>query len=148
MDVGTEFNAQFGKIRGGNASDEGCGAKGSGDAVGPGKLVEIADNVGNQVMDEKTRKAAKRKAVDTGPQTFFHRADRSFNLTDVAVGGDDVEGNRKDVVANAIKFIIGVDVTNVETTGGVCLEDGGKVGKNGAFVAIGDWDSGAVSQVA
>ena len=148
LDVCAKFKAEFVKIRGRDAGDEGHGAKGSGDAVRPGELVEVANNVGNHVLDKKARKAAEGKAVNTGTQTLFHGANGAFNLTDVAVGGNNIEGNRENLFVDAVKLIIGVHPTNAETTKGVGLENGRKVGENGAFVAIGDRSSGAVAQVA
>ena len=89
------------------ASDERCWAKGVGHPVLPWELVEAADHIDYEVSDEKLGDARERETMDARLESFFDSSYGSFDLTDVTVGGTNVEFDRSEFITNAIKFMAG-----------------------------------------
>jgi len=53
--------------------------------------------------------------VDGGACTLLHSPNGPFDFTNMVVGGGDIEPGREDVVSDALKFHVGVQVGDVET---------------------------------
>ena len=69
---------------------------------------------------------------------------RAFDLPNVVIGGDDIEVDGKDVIADTFKFgMIGVDVTDEETADCVKFDDGLGLLEDGGLFAIGNSGDGA-----
>jgi hypothetical protein len=73
----------------------------------------------HQVFNEKTWKAFEGEAMDARAKALLDGPDRAFDLTDVAVGGNDVCMNRKEVGSDAFEFMIAVEIGDMETP--VCI---------------------------
>ena len=119
LDVTAKFNPHGGVVRAWSTSDNRRGAERIRDAIRPGEEVEAADNFGNQRTNQKSGKAAKRKAVNIRAETLFDGANRAFNFTNVAVGSDDVDVDGGESCPEGAKFVVAVDIHDLETTGGV-----------------------------
>ena len=55
--------------------------------------------------------------MNGGARTFLHSPNGLFDFTDMVVGGGNVEPGREDVVSDALKFHVGVQIGDVETPG-------------------------------
>jgi len=55
--------------------------------------------------------------VDGGARTLLHRPNGSFYFADMVISGGNVEPGREDVVSDALKFHVGVQIGDVETPG-------------------------------
>jgi len=55
--------------------------------------------------------------VDGGARTLLHSPNGSFDFTNMVAGGGNVEPGREDVVSDALKFHVGVQIGDVETPG-------------------------------
>ena len=86
--------------------------------------------------------------MNAGAQALLHGANGSFDLAHVTVSGDDVECDGQQLSANTVKFIVGVDVMDAETAGGVRFDNGTKTVENGGLTAVGGKGHGAVPDVA
>ncbi len=86
-------------------------------------MVETPDNVGDHVPDHKCGKAAIGKTMGTRAEAFFNRPNGVFDFADVGISGHHVHVCRMNIVSNALKFLITVDVTHSETAGSVELDD-------------------------
>jgi hypothetical protein len=107
-----------------------------------GKLIEAADRVVDHVGDHDFGKASEREAVHAATETLLNCTDGSFDFTDVTVGGDDVHGDGTNIVTDAVKFIVGVDVTHSETAGTVDVDDRLDYGEDGLVSAVCDVGDG------
>jgi hypothetical protein len=54
--------------------------------------------------------------VHAGAEAFFDGSNGTLDLTDVTVRGDDVDVGGVNVIANAGKFVVAVDRSDIETT--------------------------------
>jgi len=95
LDIGAKFETELVEINGGTAGDNGGGTHGMGDTVGPRELVEAAKHMCDHVVDHNFGEALIREAVGASAEAFFDGPDGPFDFADVAVGGDDVGGNRE-----------------------------------------------------
>ena len=82
------------------------------DAVLPGKLVEASGDVGDHVTNEKLGEVTIRETVCAGPNALLNRTNGTFDFANVPVVWDDVETDGADVVANTLKFFVGMYVTH------------------------------------
>ena len=118
-----EFKFEMMVVRGRCAGDNGDGAHGVGDPIGVGEHIEAPDGVSHHVNNEDLGKAFERQTVDTRAQSLLDGADRAFDFSNMAVGGDHVDVDGVDVVADVRKLGIDVKVANPETTTGVQLDN-------------------------
>ena len=93
--------------------------------------------------DQKLGEATEREAVDTGAEALLDRANTALNLANMAIGRDDVHRDRADVLANTVKFIVGVDVANVEASRTVQVEGSGDFDEDGFVGVVGYGADGA-----
>ena len=87
------------------------------------ETVEEISGLGDELSDHEAWQACERHAMSGGPHALFHRADATFDLPDVGVGGGDVQGSGGEIAANALEFLIGMHVADVETAVRVGLDD-------------------------
>jgi len=81
--------------------------------------------------------------VDGGARTFLHSPNGLFDFTDLVVGGGNVEPGRKDVVSDALKFHVGVQIGDLETPGLVHLQNRLDLTEEGCFVSVEYGSNGA-----
>ena len=106
------------------------------DAVFPRESIETANDICDHVSDEQLRKALEWKPMDAATQAFLHGSDATLHLANVAVGGDNVECHRENVIVNTVKFMIGVHVVYVVAADVVKIDDDVEFAKDGFFVAV------------
>ena len=85
------------------------------DTVGPGELIEATDGIRDDVHNKKLGDAFEREAVDGDTEALFDSLDGALNLTEVAVGRDDIHVNGPNVFANALEFVVTMDDEDKET---------------------------------
>jgi len=81
--------------------------------------------------------------VDGGARTLFHSPNGSFAFTDMLVGRGNVEPGREDVVSDALKFHVGVQIGHVETPGLVHCHNRFDLTEKGCFVSVEYGSNGA-----
>jgi hypothetical protein len=96
--------------------DEACRTHGGGDTVFPRELVQTANDVVDHMTYHEFREAFKRETVYACAEALLNSADRAFDFAHVAIGGDDDHGDGVDVVTDAFKFVVGMNVAYGETT--------------------------------
>ncbi len=74
--------------------------------------------------DHQFGKSTEREAVHAGTKALLDGSDRTFDLTNMTVGGYNVHCNRADVLTDAREFIVGVNVADSEASGTVEVDDG------------------------
>jgi hypothetical protein len=62
--------------------------------------------------------------VYVASDALLHRPYGSFNLSHVIISGSCVDLNWKDIVTDALKFTVSVDVRDVKTPRAVKVQDG------------------------
>ena len=125
-----KLNAHTVVIRGRGASDDRERAGIARDAVAPRKLVETAHGVGNDVNDEQLGNALEWKPVNGGTEAFLDSFDRTFHFANMAVRRNNVHVDGPDLLLDALKFLVGVDVNDGETAGAVEVDDEVHFAKN------------------
>ena len=76
--------------------------------------------------------------MNTGPQALLKRAVGAFDFANMRVGRKDIHINRTEVVMDALKFAIGVDVANLKVARFVDVDGVGCFTENGVVGAVGD----------
>ena len=71
--------------------------------------------------------------MDSGTYPLLESAYGTLNLTNVAVRGNDVHVNGEYVRAYTFEFIVGMDVTDVESASVVKSNDGARFPEDGGF---------------
>ena len=66
LNVSAEFDPEVAEFWGTNASNNGVGAKGLGDAILPRETVEAARNMAHHLSDHQLRQPLEWKAMSTG----------------------------------------------------------------------------------
>jgi hypothetical protein len=148
LGVAAKFNTHGVEIRAWLSCDKSGGAESVRDAGWPWKLVETADNVCDHVADEKFGEAAVGEAVSASAEGLLDGANGTFDFANVTIRGNDVEMDGGKSKACALKFLVPVDVNNVETADGVKVDGGLKLGDNGFGRAVGDWGNSTEADVA
>jgi hypothetical protein len=100
------------------------------------------------LLNHQFWEAPVRESMDSTSYTLLERAHGALNLTNVLVRGDRLKMDRVNVMTNAGKLMVGVQVANAKATGPVEVEDGLQGGKHGAFAAGRDVRKGAKTNVA
>ena len=59
-----------------------------------------------------------------GTDAFLDGAVGSFDFANVAIGGDDLEMGRRKVGTYALKLLVTVNVTDIESAAGIETDDG------------------------
>lgn len=86
--------------------------------------------------------------MSAGTGALLGGAVRAFNLADVTVGGNNFHVNGGHIAADAFKFLITVNVTDVESAGGVGVDDGPEAGSNCRLFLARDVHGGVEHQIA
>jgi hypothetical protein len=146
--IATKLNSHGGKIGARLSGDESSGAKGVGNTIGPREKVEEAGDLDDSPVDENFRKATVREAMYKRSKTLLDGADGPLNFANVAVSGNNVKVNVREMVADAFKFMIAVDVAEKETALRILVDDGSERTNNGGPGPVGDWCNGAEAKVA
>ena len=81
--------------------------------------------------------------MNGGTRTLLHRPNGSFDFTNMVVGSGNVEPGREDVVSDALKFHVGVQIGDVETPGLVHCHNRLDLAEEGCFVPVEYWGNGA-----
>ncbi|KAI2491007.1 hypothetical protein MHU86_23575 [Fragilaria crotonensis] len=81
-------------------------------------------------------------------ETLLNRTDGAFDFTDVAVGGDSIHVDGANVVADAVKFVVGVDVADGEAARAVDVDDRLEFCEDGLVGAVGDVGDGPETDAA
>ena len=81
--------------------------------------------------------------MDGGARTLFHSPNGSFAFTDMLVGRGNVEPGREDVVSDALKFHVGVQIGDVKTRGLVHCQNRLDLTEEGCFVPVEYWGNSA-----
>ena len=115
LDIGSELQRHVVVIWQWDASDNACRTHGGRDMVGPRELVETPDRLRNQVMNHQFWDPFERQTMDEGPEALLGGAHGAFNFADMTIGRNDVDGNRQESVVNTGKFIVSVNVTDLES---------------------------------
>ena len=97
----------------------------------PGELIEASDDFGNQRAYNKGGEAAKREAVDIRAETLLDGTNGTFDLANMTVGSDDVNVDGGQRLAEVAKFMVTMNINDLETTGGVELDHTAELGENG-----------------
>ena len=74
--------------------------------------------------------------MDGGARTLLHSPNGSFDFTDMVVGGGNVEPGREDVVSDALKCHVGVQIGDVETPGLVHFQKRLDLTEEGCFFLL------------
>ena len=119
-----------------------------GNTIRSGKLIETADSIGHHVDNHEARKPLIGKAVDARAQAFFDGPNRTFHVTHMAVGGDDVHLDRPQAVAHAFELTVTMHVANNEPTRSVEVENRLEFAPDGGSASIGDGGNGPETNVA
>ena len=123
LNIGAELQAHPMIVRSTNPGDNGVRAEGIRDAMFPWELIEASDGVSDHVADEEARQTTERQTVCAGSEPFLHSTNGTLDLANVAVGGDDVQGNGEQFGTSALELVVPMDVSDRETTGCVAPED-------------------------
>lgn len=148
LGIATELNAHGSKIGTRLSGDKSSRAKGVGNTVGPREKIEEAGDLDDSPVDENFRKATVWEAMYKRSKTLLDGADGPLNFANVAVRGDNVEVNVREMIADAFKFMIAMDVAEKETTLRILVDDGSERTNNGGAGPVGEWCNGAETKVA
>ena len=85
--------------------------------------------------------------MDACAKTLLDGANGPLNLPDVAVGGDHVKMGRMDGIMEAGKFMVSMDVSDLETTTCVEFDNGQDAPQHGGILAIRDRADGTKLQI-
>jgi hypothetical protein len=80
--------------------------------------------------------------VNGGARTLLHRPNGSFDFANVVGGGGDVESQWEDIVTDALKFHVGMQIGDVVTPGLVHCQDWLDLTEKGCFVPVEYWRNG------
>jgi hypothetical protein len=86
--------------------------------------------------------------VDIGAETLFDGANGTFDLSNMTIGSDDVNVDGGQGLSKVAKFMIPMNVNNLETTCSVEFDHSGKFGENGFDGTVSDGNGGAEADVA
>jgi len=73
--------------------------------------------------------------VNGGARTLLHSPNGLFDFTNMVVGGGNVQPGREDIVSDALKFHVGLQIGDVETPGLVHCQNRLDLTEKGCFVS-------------
>jgi hypothetical protein len=81
--------------------------------------------------------------VNGGVRTLLHCLNGSFDFANVVVGRGDVESRWENIVTDALKFHVGMQIGDVENPGLAHCQDRLDLTETGSFVPVEYWGNGA-----
>lgn len=149
LSVRSEFKEGAGAVETGVAGDDVSGGVVLENVVvETGKVVEIGIGEGDEMGNESFGETFVGEAMDKGAKVFLDGADRPLDVGDMPVGIDDVKMDVGKKGGQGGKFVVDVASADVETTGGVMRDDGGKVALHLVFVTGGGGERVAKTECA
>lgn len=134
--------------QGGDTGDEGERAHESGYAFGGREHVEAPDSVSHHVDNQELWDAFERETMHSGAKALLNGTDGSLDFADVTVGGDNVKVHGVEGLPNALKFLVGMQGTDVETTSFIKADDGFERLQHRGASTVGDGADGPEVDVA
>jgi hypothetical protein len=116
--------------------------------VETGKVVEVGVGKGNEVVYEGFGEAFVGETVDKGAKVFLDGADGTLDVRDVAGGTNDVKMDIRKNGGQRGEFVVNMAGADVETTGCVNGDDGGKVAAHFRFLTGGSHEGVAKAKCA
>jgi hypothetical protein len=141
LGVRSEFEEGAGAVKTGGAGDDVSGGVMLEDVViETGEVVKVRVGKGDEVGDEGFWEAFEGETMGKGANVFFDGADGPLDVGDMAVGIDDVKMDVGKDGGQGDEFVVDVAGADVETTGLVKGDDGGKVAPHFGFLTGGSWE--------
>jgi hypothetical protein len=147
LGVRSEFEEGAGAVKTGGAGDDvSGGVMLEYVVIETGEVVKVRVGKGDEVGDESLREAFVGETMGKRANVFLDSADGPLDIGDMAVGIDDVKMDVGKSGGQGDEFVVDMAGADVETTGFVKGDDGGKVAPHFGFLTGGSWEGVAKTE--